>query len=145
MEEIVVGVDGSKASRAALAWALEQARLSGKPIRAVYAYTQPARQLHEAGTARSSVEVRREAEASLAEVVAEEAGGQPITTEVVHVRQGNAARALCDAAKHAVLLVVGSRGLGGFTGLLVGSVSQQCVQYAPCPVVVVRAEPDEAL
>ncbi|MSY25421.1 MAG: universal stress protein, partial [Actinobacteria bacterium] len=52
--------------------------------------------------------------------------------------EGNAARALLDAASDADLLVVGSRGHGGFTGVLVGSISQQSVQHATCPVVVVH-------
>ncbi len=54
-----------------------------------------------------------------------------------------AARTLVDASKGADLLVVGSRGLGGFKGLLLGSVSQQCVQHAECPVVIVRAQPQQ--
>jgi nucleotide-binding universal stress UspA family protein len=54
------------------------------------------------------------------------------------VRQGQAAEVLVAEAKEAELLVVGSRGRGGFAGLLLGSVSQQCAHYAPCPVVIVR-------
>jgi nucleotide-binding universal stress UspA family protein len=58
----------------------------------------------------------------------------------VHARvvEGNAARVLLDAADGAKLLVVGSRGHGGFTEALLGSVSQHCVQHATCPVVVIR-------
>lgn len=59
----------------------------------------------------------------------------PVSTLVA---EGNAARALLDASEGADLLVVGSRGHGGFTGVLVGSVSQQCVNHAKCPVVVVH-------
>src|SRR5690606_20853392 len=54
------------------------------------------------------------------------------------VQEGPAARCLLDSAKGADLLVVGSRGRGGFTGLLLGSVSQQCAHHAPCPLVIVR-------
>lgn len=61
-----------------------------------------------------------------------------VDVEAVAV-EGPAASALVDAARDADLLVVGSRGLGGFTGLLLGSVSQQCVQHATCPVVIHRA------
>lgn len=56
-----------------------------------------------------------------------------------HVAEGNAAACLLEASKGAELLVVGKRGLGGFRGLLLGSVSQQCVLHAACPVVVVPA------
>jgi len=54
------------------------------------------------------------------------------------VREGAPAGVLLDEAQDAELLVVGSRGLGGFRGLLLGSVSQQCTHHAPCPVVIVR-------
>ena len=62
------------------------------------------------------------------------APGVPVTTRAV---QGRPARTLLDAAAGADLLVVGARGRGGFTGLRLGSVSQQCLHHAPCPVVVV--------
>jgi nucleotide-binding universal stress UspA family protein len=62
--------------------------------------------------------------------------GSGVTATPVLV-EGQPADALCAEAEGAELLVVGSRGLGGFHGLLVGSVSQQCVHHAPCPVVVV--------
>ena len=61
-----------------------------------------------------------------------------VEVTAVPVQGVTAAAALLDAAEGADLLVVGSRGLGGFTGLLLGSVSQQCVQHAGCPVVIVR-------
>ncbi len=54
------------------------------------------------------------------------------------VTEGPAAQVLLDAARGGALLVVGSRGHGGFSGLMLGSVSQQCVAHAPCPVVVVH-------
>lgn len=67
--------------------------------------------------------------------VEDEAEGVEIEQRVV---QGSAGGALVEAARDADLLVVGSRGHGGFVGLLLGSVSQQCVHHAPCPAVVVR-------
>jgi nucleotide-binding universal stress UspA family protein len=57
----------------------------------------------------------------------------------IHVLHRPPVKGLIEAAKRADLLVVGARGLGGFTGLLLGSVSDQCVHHAPCPVTVVRA------
>jgi nucleotide-binding universal stress UspA family protein len=68
----------------------------------------------------------------------EEAGADESGVEVTTVvRQGQAADAICEEAEGADLLVVGSRGYGGFRGLLLGSVSQQCAHFAPCPVLIV--------
>jgi nucleotide-binding universal stress UspA family protein len=72
-------------------------------------------------------------ESFVAETVPEHAG---VEVEAVAVEGTSVAPALVDAAADAALLVVGSRGLGGFRGLLLGSVSQQCVHHATCPVVV---------
>jgi nucleotide-binding universal stress UspA family protein len=60
------------------------------------------------------------------------------------VREGQPARVLLDEARDADLLVVGSRGLGGFRGLLLGSVSQQCAHHAACPLVIVRSRPERS-
>ncbi len=80
-----------------------------------------------------------EARSTLIAILADEgitaAAPIPVTTLVA---EGNPARALLDAAEDAELLVVGSRGHGGFTGVLVGSISQQCVHHSKCPVVVVH-------
>ena len=73
---------------------------------------------------------------TLAEVVGKEAG-VPVEAKLV---KANPAEALVEAAANADLLVVGSRGHGGFAGLLLGSVSQQCAHQAPCPVVIVREQ-----
>jgi nucleotide-binding universal stress UspA family protein len=70
-------------------------------------------------------------------VAAATGAGEPVRTRAVVV-EGSAVQCLLDAARGAELLVVGSRGHGGFAGALLGSVSQHCVQHAPCPVVVVR-------
>ena len=67
-----------------------------------------------------------------------------VDTCAVHVetvfREGNPAHVLLEEAQHADLLVVGSRGLGGFRGLMLGSVGQQCAHHAPCPLVIVPHE-----
>jgi nucleotide-binding universal stress UspA family protein len=137
---IVVGVDGSPGSKAALRWAMTQAQLTGATIEAItswqhpvmwgYTYGVPA--LYEADDLAAS------AEKSLGETVAEMAGhlGQPVDV-LSHVVEGHPAEILTKAATGAQLLVVGSRGHGTFAGLMLGSVSQHCVQHAPCPVVVV--------
>ncbi|MCP2168569.1 universal stress protein [Goodfellowiella coeruleoviolacea] len=135
--QIVVGVDGSPASKAALRWAVWQAGLTRGTVTALmawdapplYDFELPAELDPEHLAARTLTDAVRE--------VTAEAGAEPVT---VHTRiaQGNAAKALLDAAKDADLLVVGSRGHGGFTGLLLGSVSLHCTQHANCPVVVIR-------
>jgi nucleotide-binding universal stress UspA family protein len=137
---IVVGVDGSDASNEALRWALEESRLRRSGLRAVYAWLYP--QIGGRGYIRPELldpELLREtAQERLDAFVAEVAGEDPGVEIERVVSEGPAAKVLTKAAEEAELLVVGSRGYGGFAGLLLGSVSQQCAQHAPCPVVVVR-------
>lgn len=133
---VVVGVDGSEGSRRALRWAAGHARATGARLRAVRAWSyldQPAERFDPAW---GEEEARAGLEEELAGLAEELAG---IEVEPVVVCD-LAARALLDAAKDAALLVVGSRGVGGFEGLLLGSVSSQVVDHAPCPVVVVPGE-----
>jgi nucleotide-binding universal stress UspA family protein len=152
-QSIVVGVDGSAGSAAALRWALAEARLRGAPLRLVYVYESPQLTIGEGAVvggpavglpsfgsedverlrAASETEGRRILEQTLAGVGAEQTEGIQIEQEVVG---GSAAPVLLDAGRSAALLVVGSRGRGGFVGLLLGSVSQQCAQHPPCPVVI---------
>lgn len=138
---IVAGADGSSSAQAALHWAFRQARLTGAVLEAVLAWEVPIA-LGRFGTARDvpreDTEFRQAAEQVLAEAVAgvaDAAGGVEVRPQAL---EGNAAAVLLAAARGADLLVVGSRGHGGFAGALLGSVSLQCVQHAPCPVVVVR-------
>ncbi len=84
-----------------------------------------------------AADARRRQEAALVDALGDEAAG--VRRSVV---EGRTARALLDAARHADLLVVGSRGHGAFAGMLLGSVSQHVVAHAHCPVVVVRAPED---
>ncbi len=135
MSLIVVGVDGSEASKRALSWAIEEGRLRQAKVRAVHAWQYPVSDAW-AGVPVNIYDVLEEsAKAQLAAIVAE-AGADAEGVEQVVVL-GAAAPGLLDASRDADLLVVGSRGLGGFKGLLIGSVSQQCVHHAPCPVVVI--------
>jgi nucleotide-binding universal stress UspA family protein len=148
---IVVGVDGSPGSDEALHWALTEARLRGVPVRAVCVYELPpvsaatplaggAGVFAPVGT-EEEVERLRSASAAAAERVlddaltrmGEAATGIQIESEAV---EGSPAATLIDAGRNAELLVLGSRGRGGFMGLLLGSVSQQCAQHPPCPVVI---------
>lgn len=132
---IVVGVDGSPASVRALEWALEEARLRGGTIRVITAWHYPA--LAEAADTASDYDsLKHAAERAQAELLAgAQAQGAPSSGEVI---EGAPVQVLLEAARDADLLVVGSRGRGGFGGLLLGSVSSQLVHHAPCPVTVVR-------
>lgn len=142
MGRIVVGVDGSDASDAALGWALEQARCTGDEVQVVYAWHYP--EIGELLVANPFELQHDELQAEAAEQLREAVHrvGPPPEVRVDPVlAMGRAADVLLRSAADADLLVVGSRGRGGFTGLLLGSVSQQCVQHAPCPVVVVPPGP----
>jgi nucleotide-binding universal stress UspA family protein len=143
---IVVGVDGSEPSRAALRWALEEARLRTCAIRVVYAwFAHPVLVPGAPMVAEDWESLRRSAEEFLRELVAQELGEHDGVEVDAVAPNGAAAEVLVRYARGAELLVVGSRGHGGFAGLLLGSVSQQCVHHAPCPVVIVRgAEADDA-
>jgi nucleotide-binding universal stress UspA family protein len=140
---IVVGVDGSESARDALRFALEEARLRGASVRAVAAWHVPVTAYGDAFVppnhellSELEPQARRELERALADAGEQAAG---VEVEPV-VREGAPARVLLEEADKADLLVVGSRGLGGFRGLLLGSVSQQCSHHAPCPVVIVPHE-----
>jgi len=137
---IVVGVDGSDHADRALAWAIDEAKLRTARMRAVTAWHVPAMVYGASGfvpaVSPSADEIRTVAEEA-AEAAAEKARGSGVDVET-SVQHGQAADVLINAAADAELLVVGSRGHGGFAGLLLGSVSAQCAQHAPCPVVIVR-------
>lgn len=139
MARIVVGIDESPAATAALRWALEEARLRGATVEVVHCWTFPAiGELPGAALTQLLADLERAATETLDRVVDEVAGPEADVKVVRRVLEGGAGRNLVDTAAGADLLVVGSRGHGGFTGLLLGSVAQQCVHHAPCPVVVVR-------
>ena len=142
---IVVGVEDSASARAALRWALDEARLRGARVRAVHAWRPPLEHWPEAYAAVSGLTdaeltepLRRLHEDQLARVVREEVEHAPDVEIEQELVVGTATAALCERSEDADLLVVGSRGRGGFSELLLGSVSHQCAQHAPCPVVIVR-------
>jgi len=139
---IVVGVDGSENAKTALRWAIGQARLTDAALDAVTAWQDPAMSGFSYGWSPMLFDgdsIATLTEKTLDETVAEVTGHDdgppvPINTRVV---QGHPAQVLLSAASGAHLLVLGSRGHGTFAGILLGSVSQHCVQHAPCPVVIV--------
>ena len=133
---IVVGVDGSPSSKEALRWAVAQSRLTGQPVDAVMSWDYP---VDYAIGAIRTFEWAGNASLVLENAVNDAVHGEAAARVAQHVERGHAAEVLIDASADAALLVVGSRGHGGFTGLLLGSVSQQVVTHASCPVVVVRA------
>jgi nucleotide-binding universal stress UspA family protein len=137
---IVVGVDGSDSSNAALAWAVRQAALTGARVDAVHAWHNPAGYSYGYGYAMMlpAVDLEKFARQPLDEAIAAVADLAPGVEIRPVLVEDNPARALLDAAKDADLLVVGSRGHGGFTEALLGSVGQHCVHHADCPVVVIR-------
>ncbi len=137
---IVVGVDGSKSSDSALRWAIRQAGVTGAAVDAVNAWYYP--DMAGAGMAAGGMvptydprEIAAKIAADAVSSALDPASEVPVRTRIA---QGNAAQVLLDASAGADLLVVGSRGHGGFAEALLGSVSQHCVQHALCPVVVVR-------
>lgn len=138
MQHIVVGVDGSNASRRALAWAVAQARASGASLRVVHAWTAPAMggdPLAQALANEGELEAQARHELDLVVDDVDERGmGAPIERILVG---GDPTQTLLEAAKGADLLVVGSRGLGAGGDAALGSVSDAVIGAAPCPVVVV--------
>ena len=132
---VVVGVDGSETNRKALEFAFEAAAANGGPVVAVHG-----RGLSAVGSwdvARSAAEVA-EVDDVLLEATDEVRRAHPdVPVELVSAPLPPI-RAIADASADAALVVVGSRGRGGFTGLLLGSVSATVLQHAQCPVVVVR-------
>jgi nucleotide-binding universal stress UspA family protein len=137
---IVVGVDGSESSRRALRFALDEARLRDSAVRVVGVWHVPVAAYGGAMVAPDPALVR-ELEPQMARVLEralEEAGDAAAGLEVeTVVREGAPVGMLLEQAQDADLLVVGSRGLGGFRGLLLGSVGQQCAHHSSCPVVIV--------
>jgi nucleotide-binding universal stress UspA family protein len=143
MGMIVVGVDQSAGAEAALRFALEEARLRQATLRVVHAW-----QFGYIGggglegllpaAGGELEEFRQGAAAALDQTLQEVVADQDDVAIERRVEQGVPAAVLVAESHGAELLVVGSRGHGGFAQLLLGSVSQQCAQHASCPVVIVR-------
>jgi nucleotide-binding universal stress UspA family protein len=153
MGTIVIGVDGSPGSDAALRWALDEARLRNATVRVVHAYEAPQLSAAEAGVglgapaahavfspneveqfqASAEKEAHGVIERSLSRVAGDSDDGPKIERSA---RLGSPAQALIEEGREAELLVLGSRGRGGFLGLLLGSVSQQLAHHPPCPLVI---------
>lgn len=144
---IVVGVDGSDASREALRWAAEEAKLRSAPLVAVHAWSfvppqpigDPGMLAVPAGDLPGQLEAeRRAAEGVLEEALADAlaaASGIEVERKLL---EGDAAEALVAESESAQLVVVGSHGRSGLRAALLGSVSRHVTSHAVCPVVVVK-------
>ncbi len=134
--KVVVGVDGSAPSKAALRWAARICEATGDTIEAVIAWEYP----HNYGWAPMMEDWHPDvvAEKMLQQTLDDVFGGHRPVGLLASARHGAARSVLIEASDGAEMLVVGSRGHGGFTGLLLGSVSAACTEHAHCPVVVVH-------
>ncbi|HEY5456128.1 MAG TPA: universal stress protein [Acidothermaceae bacterium] len=137
-KRIVVGVDGSEQSIAALRWAARIASATGCGIDAIIAWEYPA--AYGWVMAPEGWPLEDDSAATLHRTL-DQAFGQHRPADLLAIcRHGSARTLLLEASKGAEMLVVGSRGHGGFAGLLLGSVSAACAEHAHCPVLVVHEE-----
>lgn len=141
---LVVGVDGSDSSRNALRWAAFQAAALGCSIVAVTAWRDSAAYAGGIGGGMIAMPVdwnpEHEAETALVAILDEVYGAERPPGLRTVVGQGGAAEVLLAQSHDARMLVLGSRGHGGFAGLLLGSVSTACAEHAKCPVLVVHGD-----
>ncbi len=135
---IVVGVDGSEHSKAALRWAAQVAPLFGGVIEAMAVWSLPAVASWEAAFLAQPEELEQSTRMLLDHTLEDVFGQEPPAGLVRSVVYGDASRALIRASERAALIVVGSRGSGALAGLLLGSVSAHCAERAKCPVTVVH-------
>jgi nucleotide-binding universal stress UspA family protein len=135
---IVVGVDGSRHSQNALLWAVHFATIFSARLDVVGAWEYP----QSFGWAAIAPEwdPAKDTEKVLEDTVRAVTGDRPPAGMQLLVREGGAAKVLLDASAGATILVVGSRGHGGFAGLLLGSVSANVAEHAPCPVFIVHGD-----
>lgn len=137
---IVVGVDGSDSSKNALRWAVRLAPSLGATIHAIVAWEYPIVFGIDGGAPliwKPDETARETLNKTLESVFGKD---RPAGLKG-SISQGHPTFVLLDASKEAEMLIVGSRGLGGFSGLLLGSVSSSCAEHAKCPVLVVHGEP----
>lgn len=141
---IVVGYDGSPHARAALEWAMDEARRRNAGVHIVHVWQFPGMALTSYGEATLPVIVPDDIEMAALDVErsarAVAAGIDPEIDVTASVERGQPADVLIRESKGAELVVVGTHGRGGFAGMLLGSVSARVASHAACPVVVIRGE-----
>ena len=136
---IVVGVDGSAHAHEALRFAVDEAKLRGGRLTIVTAWFVPVMVYAGGATAGIDPESFEQDAEAISAAALEEARGLDADIEIdATVSNDQPAAALIAAAEHADLLVVASRGRGGFSSLLLGSVSEQLAHHAPCPLTIIR-------
>jgi nucleotide-binding universal stress UspA family protein len=135
---VVVGVDGSPPSQRALRWGAHLAATFGAGLDAVTAWEFPS--TYGFGWVPSNWDPDQDMTKALAQTVHEVFGDQPPAGWRQLVYQGGAAEVLLGASQGAIMLVVGSRGHGGFAGLLLGSVSSNVAEHSSCPVLVIHGD-----
>jgi nucleotide-binding universal stress UspA family protein len=144
MPGIVVGVDGSAHALRALEWAMREAAmhradLTVLTVNPAMASPWTGRRLTMPGEAEAKEQSRQAVEQAIAQAALEIGDQQPVSVTVT-VFSGFPARALIDASRDADLIVIGSRGAGGFESLLLGSISSQVTHHSECPVVIVPSD-----
>jgi nucleotide-binding universal stress UspA family protein len=144
MSGILVGVDGSYHSRAALGWAVREAAQHHCRLMVLTIHQEAPRPateiywgIHNYAEDSFDPETTRKAVAQLVDEVAHQTGERPLEV-TVNVTSGDVAAELIKESRDADMVIVGSRGSGGFAGLLMGSVSSKVVHHTKCPVVVIR-------
>ena len=140
---IVVGIDGSPPSAAAMEWAFAEARRCGATVQLVHGWHYPYVDAHaELGRDEMRDALREDATAAMNRVVTSLAESDRALVVATKVVEGQPAEVVVEASKQADLVVVGSRGRGGFRALLLGSVSRPVLQHSLCPVAVIRHYPE---
>ena len=139
---VIVGADGSSDSEAALAFACEEARLRDTGLTAVHTWTDILADgvLRRHPLRQDATEIEQAERARLADQVSGWQEKFPDLTIELDVSRGRPVRTLLERGEQAQLIVVGCRGRGGFTGMLLGSTSQALIAHSPCPVAVVRPQ-----
>lgn len=145
---VLVGHDGSDFSTSALAWALRLAGCLGMPVTVVRGWvltTAPRPRTWSLGYMPPLIDFEEATRDRLRADVADAVAEQPAVSVAYQAVHGRAASILVEGSRHADLLVIGPRGLGGFRGLVLGSVSEQVVRHAECPVVITHERGDPSL
>jgi nucleotide-binding universal stress UspA family protein len=144
-ERVVAGFDGSESAGVAAAWAADEARLLGRGLTLVHALMPPVATGGLGVSLPPSLDLIDELDKQASEQLTSQAAAVGLPDALTRVAVGSPSAVMLEASETAYLIVVGSRGRGGFKGLLLGSVSAQVASHSQCPVAVIReAAPGDA-